>query len=339
MKINRNINTKADIKPTVYVRVDGSPEKGLGHLVRCMALSHMLQNDFDIIFVCLQIPEKIKRELEECQFTLMEIEEPIFFALLKPKDIVVLDGYHFDTNYQKKIKATGVKLVCIDDLHDKEFVADLIINHTPGVKQDDYNAQPYTRYALGYKYALLRPSFIEEAKKERKIEKVETVLICFGGSDFKNLTERILQVVLEFDEFKKIIVVTGSAYNYLDNLSPIIQKHKNVIHYHSIREQMMTTLLQNADLAIVPSSGILFEALAVGCRVIFGYYAENQKHFSDCLKHASSPEICIDDMTGDITKLQKAIRSKIHKDWFSDIRYSITQSKNNNLIAFRQLMS
>ena len=42
--------------------------------------------------------------------------------------IVVLDGYHFDTNYQTKIKQKGCKLVCIDDLHDKHFVADIIIH-------------------------------------------------------------------------------------------------------------------------------------------------------------------------------------------------------------------
>lgn len=327
------------LKPKVYIRTDGSPEIGLGHLTRCIALAYMLKKDFAITFVCKEIPEKISRELDESQFALLKIDDSVFFDLLKPKDIVILDGYHFNTNYQKIIKAKGGKLVCIDDLHDKEFVADLIINHAPGMKPGDYQAKPYTQFALGFKYSLLRPAFLEQAKKKRKIETTETVMICFGGADYKNLTESTLKVVLEFDELKKIIVITGSAYNYLDRLSQLIQTDKRVVHFHSVGEDQMVAIMQNTDLAIVPASGILFEALAVGCRVIFGYYVENQKYFSDYLKHISIDEICIDDMNLGLTKLKKAIRTKSNKDYFSHIRYCIGQSKNNNLYAFKQLIS
>jgi UDP-2,4-diacetamido-2,4,6-trideoxy-beta-L-altropyranose hydrolase len=276
LEINRNLNSKAYKKPNVYIRADGSPEKGLGHLVRCIALSHMLQNDFDITFVCLQIPEKIKRELEESQFALMEIEESIFLELIKPKDIVVLDGYHFDTNYQKKIKATGVKLVCIDDLHDKEFVADLIINHAPGVKPEDYKAQPYTQFALGLGYALLRPVFLGQAKKVRKVEKIETVLVCFGGSDYKNLTEQALIYVQKIKQFKKIIIVTGSAYKSFSSLKTLIDSDKRIHHFHAIDEKKMLLLMEETDLAFVPSSSILLEVIASGCLAMFGYYTKNQ---------------------------------------------------------------
>lgn len=267
--MNRNLSA-------IFFRVDGSPKIGLGHLMRCIALAHMLKNDFNITFVCKEISEKIKNELVESDFSLLEIDESVFFNLIKPKDIVVLDGYHFDTAYQKKIKTKGVKLVCIDDLHNKEFVADLIINHAPGVKSGDYKAQPYTQFALGVEFALLRPIFLEQAKKVRKIVKTETVFICFGGSDYKNFTESTLKIVLQFDEFKKIIVVTGSAYQYSDSINQIVEKDKRVIHYHAVDEKEMLALMLKTNLAIVPSSGILYEVLSVGCKVISGYYIDNQ---------------------------------------------------------------
>ena len=50
------------MKPKVYIRADGSHDIGLGHLIRCIALAHMLKNDFDITFVCKEIPEKIKSD-------------------------------------------------------------------------------------------------------------------------------------------------------------------------------------------------------------------------------------------------------------------------------------
>src|ERR1700744_1135916 len=206
------------MKPEIYIRADGSSKIGLGHIVRCTALAHMLKDNFKITFVCKEIPEQSKVDLQKSDFELILINtEEEFFKLLDLDKIVVLDGYDFDTNYQKKIKSTGCKLVCIDDLHDKEFVADLIINHAPGVKPKNYKAQLYTQFALGLDYALLRPAFLEQAKKERKIENIKTVLICFGGADFKNLTESTLQTVSQFKEFKNILVITGTSYTNLDS--------------------------------------------------------------------------------------------------------------------------
>jgi spore coat polysaccharide biosynthesis predicted glycosyltransferase SpsG len=190
----------------------------------------------------------------------------------------VLDGYSFDTEYQKQIKAKRCKLVCIDDMHDKEFYADLIINHAPGIVPGDYKAQIYTQFALGLDYVLLRPSFLEQAKNERIFEKIETLLICFGGSDFKNLTLNNLKVALEFKEFKKIIVVTGAAYKISDDFIQLTQSDKRIDHRSNLDEKKILDAMLESELAIVPASGILFEVLASGCYVITGTYIDNQQN-------------------------------------------------------------
>jgi UDP-2,4-diacetamido-2,4,6-trideoxy-beta-L-altropyranose hydrolase len=277
------------LKPKIYIRIDGSASTGLGHLVRCIALAHMLRNEFDITFVCFDIPDTIKKEFANNDFRLLNIKnENSFFDIIKPEYIIVLDGYHFDTEYQKQIKAKGAKLVCIDDLHDKEFVADLIINHTPGITPRDYKAQPYTQFALGPDYVLLRPVFLEQAKKLRKIEKNETLLICFGGSDFKNLTQSTLEIALEFTEFKKIIVVTGLAYQISEGFEQLVASNPRIDHRHILNEQQMLASMLEAELLIIPASGILLEALTVGCRVISGMYVENQKFVYTNYKQSGS---------------------------------------------------
>lgn len=264
-------------KPIVLIRADGSTEIGLGHLIRCLALAQMLKDNFKIIFICKEIPEKIKKELADNQFFIEQIEEETtFFNKINSENIVVLDGYNFDTDYQKKIKEKGCKLICIDDLHDKEFFADLIINHAPGIKPEDYHAQPYTQFALGPEYALLRHTFLEQAKKHRVPEKTEIILICFGGADSKNFTAVTLTHVLTYREFKKIIVVTGPSYKYLDTLNLLVETDKRVVHYHAVNEKEMLALMLEAQLAIVPASGTLYEVLATGCKVISGYYIDNQ---------------------------------------------------------------
>lgn len=272
----------------VYIRADGGLNIGLGHLIRCMALAHMLKDDFQIIFACNQIPESVINQLTIEGFLFARISsEADFFNLITDKDIVVLDHYGLYTNYQKKVKEIGSKLVCIDDLHDKEFYADLIINHSPGIKESDYIAKEYTQFALGLDYVLLRPSFLEQAVKSRVIEKCKTILICFGGSDFNNLTERALKIVSEFSNFEKIIVVTGSAFDFMEQLNILIGSCSNVESYHNINEVEMVSLLTQSDLVIVPASGILMEAIAVGCKSISGMYIENQKYAFREFKNAN----------------------------------------------------
>ncbi len=262
----------------VFFRVDGSTQIGLGHLIRCLALAYMLKNRFQIFFVSIEIPEQIISEIIGGDFTLIKIQYPDdFFTLINDKDIVVMDGYQFSVEYQKGVKKTGSKLVCIDDLHEVEFVADLIINHTLAVTPHDYDAQPYTRFALGLNYVLLRPLFLGQAKKAQTIRGTDTILICFGGADPKNLTKQALEIILNAFAFKKVIVVTGAAYMFSESINSLIKSNSSVNHYSAISENEMLTIMLEADLAVVPSSGILLETLAAGCKIISGFYVDNQK--------------------------------------------------------------
>jgi len=261
----------------LYIRVDGSFQIGVGHLMRCTALAYMLKDNFDIIFFCKEIPDQIRKELSENGFSCNLIEnESEFIRNLDKKTFVVLDGYHFDTEFQKKIKDAGSKLICIDDLHDKEFVADLIINHSPGITPHDYKTLPYSQFALGLNYVLLRPVFLKQAKKKRIINKLDTLLICFGGSDYKNLTYSTLKTSMEFSEFKKIIVVTGAAFQFTEDIIKLTNYDKRIVYRQMLNEEQMLNTMLSADVAIVPSSGILLEALAAGSIVISGKYVDNQ---------------------------------------------------------------
>jgi UDP-2,4-diacetamido-2,4,6-trideoxy-beta-L-altropyranose hydrolase len=252
-----------------------------------MALAHMLKRSFDITFICSSIPESMQQEVVSDGFSLkMLTKESDFFDLINNDTIIVLDGYTFGPDYQKQIKARGAKLVCIDDLHEKEFFADLIINHAPGITPQEYKVQPYTQFALGLEYALLRPAFLKQAEKQRTIRKIETVMICFGGSDFKNLTQTILHVVLEFSQFKKIIVITGAAYQTTDYFKKLLASDTRIDHRHALKEHQMVDAMLEADLAIVPSSSVLIEVLAAGCIAISGIYIENQKLVYEYFRNA-----------------------------------------------------
>ena len=269
----------------VIFRADGGPIIGMGHFIRTLALAEMLKDEFYCIYATQSPTAYQIKEIENvCQERIDlpsdETHFDVFLNLLKGNEIVVLDNYYFPTDYHRAIKSKGCKLVCIDDMHDKVFFADLIINHAPGINPNDYSAQTYTKFALGLEYILLRSVFLEQAQEPRIIKNIHNVMICFGGSDPLNLTKNILQVVLKFKEYKKIIVITGTANQNIDSLSELIESDNRIEHRHSLNQQEMLQTMLHTDLAIVPTSGILFELMSVGVASITGYFAKNQQEAS-----------------------------------------------------------
>lgn len=263
--------------PSIYIRVDASPLIGLGHLVRCIALAQMLKDNFSINFFCIEIPENSANDIQRHGFNFDHIQnESQFLEKLDRNIIVVLDGYHFTSDYQKEIKAKNAKLVCIDELNDKEFFSDIIINYVPGFNPEDYRAAEYTQFAFGLGFTLLRPTFLAQLNKNRIVEKIENVLISFGGSDPKNLTLKVLEAILELNKFNKIIAITGPSYRVTNEFLNLISANKNVDHRYNQSEQQMLSAMLETELSIVPASGVALEAICSKTSLLICYTAENQ---------------------------------------------------------------
>lgn len=277
------------MKRDVLIRVDGSPKIGLGHIIRCTSLAIMLKKKYAITFVCKEIPFDLNKYILKLGFDCIIIrKEEEFFDLLNNEKIVVIDGYSFDYEYQTQIKSFGIKLVCIDDLHENCFNCDLIINYTPGINASEYNALPYTIFALGIDYILLRPLFLKQAKKHRKVNKRETIFICFGGADPVNLTKIALELTLKLLQVKKIFIVTGHANQNKSNIERITKSNNRIVYKHALNEEQILKLMIESDIAIIPASSILFEAIAVGCIPITGKYTDNQKFVYEYFKKSKT---------------------------------------------------
>ncbi len=268
------------MKEKLIIRVDGSEKIGMGHLVRCLALAEMIKYEFVIEFACLFIPKETAKEFNNLNYIVrLFSNESEFIDSIEKNNLILIDGYQFDTNYQISIKRKNAFLICIDDLHNKEFFCDLLINHSVSIKKSEYKAQNYTTLALGTDYSLLRKPFLEQASKPRSISEINSVLICFGGSDEFNLTELSLKVAIEYREFKRINVITGVAYKHLYSLKKLIFSDKRINHFSGLTDLEMRNEMLKSDLAIAPGSGILYELLSCKNIVITGQYVENQKIF------------------------------------------------------------
>ncbi len=272
-------------KRTIIFRADGGPTIGMGHFTRTLALAEMLNEQFHCVYVTQSPTEYQIQEIRKICHERIDLPKDNshferFLLMLHGDEIVVLDNYYFTTEYQKAIKAKGCKLVCIDDLHDKHYVADIVINH--GINNPDYfSMETYTKIYLGLEYALIRPDFYNSVT--RRIDKLETVFVCFGGSDPHNLTMKVLEIVLDSNLFKQINVIVGAVYSELSALESKIDRNPNVTLFSTINSNMLANLMKQSDLAIIPSSTVVLEAIYTGIPIISGYYVDNQKEFAESL--------------------------------------------------------
>lgn len=256
------------------MRADGGPEIGMGHFIRTLALGEMLQEDFYCIYATKNPSNYQRQEIQKVCKELIELpDSKLHFEMLlnhlKGDEIVVLDNYYFDTDYQQKIKNKGCKLVCIDDMHDKHYVADIVINHAEGLNSDDFSIDNNTKLLLGYKYALLRKPFYTT---DDVLPKYYDILISIGGADPHDITYTIVKNLLSAFRHEKIAVVVGEAYK-----GKVRDLHGSRLKLFSmLSASQMCNLMVSSKYGIFPASSVAIEATALRLPFLVGYYVDNQ---------------------------------------------------------------
>jgi UDP-2,4-diacetamido-2,4,6-trideoxy-beta-L-altropyranose hydrolase len=270
------------MKQKILFRADGHSKTGLGHLYRLFALVEMLKNDYEFTFITRAsstisvIPKSYSVQLIPEHLSIEQEPEWLAKQFDSKTYILIADGYQFISEYQKMIKNFGYKMVFIDDLTSEFMYADLIINHSPFVKIGDFNATDSTKFALGTKYAILRPSFLEMASKDKQIDTINTAFICFGGSDIYNLSVLAVKALLELHHFKKIYVVIGAAYKHKAIFD--ISKSNSIVNIkQNLNEKELITVMDKSQFGIAPASTILYELCCVKMPVLSGFYVDNQE--------------------------------------------------------------
>lgn len=267
----------------VIFRADGNSTTGLGHLYRLFSLVEIIKDTLDFVFLTHEtstdsvIPKSYGKTIIPA--TIKIDDEPQWLRNNFPPEeyIIVADGYQFKAPYQKELKNKGYSLVYIDDLSKEHMFADLVINHSPYLKEDHYKKEAYTKLALGTQYALLRPLFLNQAKQNRSIKTIDEVFVCFGGADPFNLSVKAVQALIQISSIKKTHVVLGGAYKHQE-IFTLKKTHSNKIKtYNNLSEEQLLCVMRLCDFAIAPASTILFELCCVKMPILSGFYVDNQE--------------------------------------------------------------
>lgn len=343
-------------KNIILFRADGHQDMGLGHLYRSAALALMLHVKFEVVLAYGAAPEKLIAGFSEIFDRLVALnpgeDDPGGIkALLElaakntragQSPIIVLDGYHFNAITQQKIKEEGYQLVCIDDIHSHHFISDLVINHAPvrGLAEY-YDYGPDTSLAFGLGFALLRPLYLAAAQnKQRVFPSERRYFICFGGSDFNNISGQLIKALTEMGYDCPLDVVLGAANQHGGAVEAVAREYKgHVSLYSSLNDEQMIGLYGKATVAFLPASTVLVEAMAAGIPIITGYYVDNQINIYHGFQNLGLMEGVGDwnkpiDLTGAIERVEQEGHERSVRRYR---QYIDGYSKLNHLQIFEQL--
>lgn len=272
------------MRTRIFFRADGNSVKGLGHIVRCLSVIKMIIEQFDCSMIVNNADDVIKHFINQtCVVKDIEVnskaeELAVLSTLLACDDLLVIDGYDFDEEYQSGVKKMVNKLIAIDDLADRKFEADVIINHGDINVLPTYQKLPHTKIYSGFDYLIVRPEFLDAVTQKRQITVVDTAFICMGGADPFNITEKVLDACLRSTFLKKVIIVTGSVYKNKSNLQTLISSADRIIveHIENADARQIVNSIQQSQIAVSTASSIALEVCCVKAALLCGTVIDNQ---------------------------------------------------------------
>jgi len=281
---------------SLIFRVDASPDIGTGHLMRCMALGQTWKDaGGNVIFITACQNNALLQRLRAEDFDIHLIPDsyPNTSDWIHTKNIIsnysnawiILDGYHFDENYQIRIKELGNKLFLIDDTaHLDRYYADIMLNQNLHADELNYHCEPYTKLLLGTKYVLLRKQFMRWQGWRRKIPDIaHKVLITLGGSDPSNQTLKIIRALQKVDiRGLEVVVVVGASNPHFREIQSTTRNSRFVIRL--IRNATdMPELMAWADIAVSAGGSTSWELAFMGLPALLIVLAENQRRSAKLL--------------------------------------------------------
>lgn len=294
----------------LFIRAEGNPSIGLGHIMRCYAFAETCQAfDIPVTFLCSQESSEFLKSRRGFTSAVIDVDSNLcvskasnddsqseHFAsalvelvpdLVKTDSVLLLDGYQFDYVYQCTLKKLGVKFAYFDDIntfyqHEQhnnlQHQADIIINGAESARTLHYEANAQqSKLCLGNDYLLLRREFhylIPTPYAQR-----HSLLINFGGADVNNYSTQLLLALDKAGFDSPVRVVSGAAFKHLSALEHCLQSDLQasampVQHIHDAQE--MASLMQHSRLAVCAAGGTQFELLACATPSILVMVADNQ---------------------------------------------------------------
>lgn len=257
---------------------------GYGHLERMKFLAKSLQKWTIKIYVHGD-------GIKECKEDSIAFEWRDFCQILESNsfNLIVIDSYLAKLS-DYKLALKYATLMIIDDNARLCYPKDaFILNYALNSKKL-YSRK--NRLFCGVEYALLQKRDKEERDKEGgKISTRKRVLICMGGSDEANLTQKVA-TTLELNQELEQIYLLGAGYRHNLELKNAHAKMQRPLGKNEIYK-----LFSSVDFCILSGGVMMNEALAFGKCVLVIKSAKNQAfQINELEKFGAIIKVSIDEL-------------------------------------------
>lgn len=220
----------------IYIYVEGNDQIGLGHIYNTLELSHYLAS-YNIIFITPP-NEKITTEIiSNFNYPVIHIEKlnlPSFFSNIEGDKRLVVDALDSSNDLMSELDNLGVRIVSFEDRNVNKYKNRIVINAL-------YNGKNELGVYYGVDYFIMRREFLQRRKEQ--INKIESVLISFGGADPQNFTEQVYRIVREFYN-GPITIIMGKANKrilQIDEHTYLMRNISNMAHHMLLSDVAFTS--------------------------------------------------------------------------------------------------
>ena len=308
----------SDNNTTILVRVDANRQMGIGHAMRCLAVSEQfIARGHRVVFAMHQVPPALLARFDTAGVLVFLLDDSDnsadAFARIAGEQsagYILIDGYHLNNRYETLLKNTAAKVLRFDDfMNGARCDADVVVNASTHAEEEQYATWASdAKLLLGPSHIAFRSDMIAarqvlSAQKAVLAEKQQlngnaSILINFGGSDHLDMTIRTASAIAELLPDAKIEAVTGAAYPQPERLQKL--GINNLVHHHNTDN--LAEIMQRARMAISAGGLTVSELALFRIPTILAITAQNQvkgAHVSWChtiLPDADSENIDTDNM-------------------------------------------
>lgn len=274
----------------IWIRADGGPGIGAGHLMRCLSIARAAEALGSKVVFLVSEPESVAliapAGVEVVQaggspFSLGGEDAAKILELAGPGDAVLVDSYAVTDELFNALAGRGLTVAYVDDRylfaegalgHPERWNVDFVIDYGFGAESCGYGevyADSETRLLLGPQFAPVRRGF-REARSHRMHGSADRVLITCGSTNPGRSLERMVEGCLAGCNLPMDVIVGGLA----DFDAGVFSSERITVHR---APHDLAPLMERAAFAISGAGSTLYELSCVGVPAVACQIVENQR--------------------------------------------------------------
>ncbi len=287
------MNASAHRRP-IFIIVEGSRVKGMGHLVRMRLLAARLSGCGETLY-CFTESAASRNFLDDPnwrtqQWPVGERETWLAWQIrsLRPA-LLIIDRLDLTIRELEKLQASESFATVLFEVKEPELIrrADLVVNGIYGAA--GLQPSPAANILRGTAYLILDQGLVPARRAYRFRLRCRKLLVSLGGSDPNELIFPVMRALRGLQQLvclPPVMVILGTAFNQPERVREQAKQIGGISVMTAVPS--LAPHFADADLAVVSGGMTLFEACCVGVPCLVLPQVDHQEQTGAALAHTGS---------------------------------------------------